>query len=105
MTIDMGSNLDVEVGEIKVQKRKPVGMPTDTVKIILEDNNDIPPTGLFVGLNGKGFLISPGVAVDVPAAVVEILEHAVVSTPVIDPQDNQVLGYRDRMKYPFRRVA
>lgn len=88
----------------KVQKAKTaVNMP-DTVKIVLEENDDIPPTGLFVGLNGKGYLIRPGEPVDLPPGVIEILEHAVMSTPQVDPATKQVVGYRERMKYPYRYV-
>jgi len=88
----------------KIQKTKTsVNMP-ETVKIVLEENDDIPPTGLFVGLNGKGYLIRPGEPVDLPPGVIEILEHAVMSTPQVDPATKQVVGYRERMKYPYRYV-
>lgn len=76
----------------------------DRVTIILEESDDIPPTGQFIGLNGVGYLIRPGEEVTVPRGVVEILEHAVISMPTIDPQTKQVIGHRDRMRYPFRIV-
>lgn len=76
----------------------------DRVEIILEENDDIPPTGLFLGLNGRGFMLRPGEKVKVPPGIVDILEHAVMSAPVVDPQTKQVIGYRDRLKYPFRKV-
>jgi hypothetical protein len=76
----------------------------DRVEIILEENDDIPPTGLFLGLNGRGYLLSPGEKAKVPVGIVEVLENAITSTPVLDPQTKQVIGYRDRMKYPFRKV-
>src|SRR4051812_16620946 len=41
---------------------KGVGMPNSTW-VMLDDNDDIPPTGLFVGHNGTGFLIQTGVPV------------------------------------------
>ena len=102
MTDELGTNLETDV---KVSKRmtKPVGMP-DTVKIILEENQDIPPTGLFLGHNGRGYLIVPGEVVDVPKHILEILDHAVMSTPQIDPSTKQVIGYRERMRYPYRLV-
>lgn len=74
------------------------------VKIILEENDDIPPTGLYVGLNGRGYLIVPGEEVDVPAGVVDILDHAITSMPQMDSRTRQIVGYRDRMRYPYRRV-
>jgi hypothetical protein len=97
---DLGSNLTAETPKVV---RKPVGAPA-TVKIMVEENDDIPPTGLFVGLNGRGYLIRPGEEVEVPAGVVEVLTNAVMSVPQVDPQTRQVVGYRERMRYPFRRV-
>lgn len=100
--VELGSNIPDDTP--KVIKRKSVEKPA-SMKIVLEENEEIPPTGLFVGLNGRGYLIRPGEEVEVPSGVVEILEHAITSVPQVDPQTRQVVGYRDRMRYPFRRVA
>lgn len=89
----------------KTRKTKAAAAPaSDRVTIILEENPEIPPTGQFVGYNGIGYLIRPGEEVTVPRGVMEILEHAVTSMPTIDPQTQQVIGHRDRMRYPFRVV-
>ena len=96
---ELGTNIEPD---IKVRKAKP--LVKDTMRIILEENDDIPPTGLFLGHNGKGYLITPGVPVDVPMHIIEILDHAVMSAPQIDPSTKQVIGYRERMKYPYRVV-
>lgn len=77
---------------------------TDYIKILVEENENIPPTGMFVGLNGRGYLIKPGVTVPVPPGVLEILNNAVEKMAVIDPQTRQVIGYRDRMRYPYRVI-
>jgi len=101
---DFDSNLEAaDVPAAKVRKAKTV-KATDTVKIILSENDDIPPTGLFLGLNGRGYLIRPGEEVEVPVGVKEILDHAVMSSPQVDPGTKQVVGYRDRMRYPYRLV-
>ena len=85
---------------------KPIGMP-NTVRIIVEQpaGDEIPPTGLPVSLNGKAYIIRPGEEVDVPAGVVEILDNAVMSIPVKDPQTMKVIGHRPRLRFPYRRVA
>jgi hypothetical protein len=104
----LGSNIEpvktVTPAKTPRAKNAPVGMP-QTVKIIIEENDNIPPTGLFVGLNGKGYLIRPGEEVNVPLGVVEILDNAVMSAPQTDPGTRRVVGYRERMRYPYRRVS
>ena len=96
MTEELGNNLDVKIQKV----RQPPSSKPETVKIILEENDDIPPTGLFVGHNGKSFLIRAGEPVDVPRYLLEILDNAVMSSPQVDPSTKQVIGYRERMRYP-----
>lgn len=100
MTTELGSNTTLDT----TAKAKAVAKPK-TIRIILEENDNIPPTGLFVGENGRGYLIRPGEEVDVPPGVVEILANAIVSVPTIDPQSLQVIGYRDKMMYPHRIIT
>lgn len=76
-----------------------------TIRIVLEESDDIPPNGLFIGHNGRGYLLKPGLEADVPLPLVEILDHAVISAPVVDPITRQVTGYRDRLKYNYRTVS
>lgn len=100
MTTELGNNTTFDVPV----KAKTVTKPK-TIRIVLEENDNIPPTGLFVGDNGRGYLIRPGEEVDVPPGVVEILSNAIVSVPTIDPQSLQVIGYRDKMMYPHRIIT
>jgi hypothetical protein len=105
MSEELGTNLAPEDNKVRKNIGKPaVGMP-QTIRILLEENNDIPPTGLFLGHNGKGYMIQPGREVDIPLFLLDILDHAVMSTPVIDPQTQQVVGYRERMRYPYRVIS
>lgn len=103
---DLGTNIEPEEVKTRARRTMKVATPTsNTVRIVLEENDEIPPTGLFVALNGKGYLIVPGEEVDIPKGVAEILSHAVMSTPSIDPATKQVIGYRERMRYPYRTIS
>lgn len=80
-----------------------VGMPKSRW-IVLDDNDDIPPTGLFVGHNGNSFLLQTGVPMLVPEHVLSVLDDAVMDAPVTDPKTKQVVGYRPRPRYTYREV-
>lgn len=87
----------------KVVKAK--GEPTERrTTIVLEDNEQIPPTGQFFGADGKGFILRPGEAASVPDEILNILDTAVSSVPVKDNSDT-VIGYRDRLRFPYRIVT
>lgn len=106
---DLEPNIDVSVksGRLtaaEAQANTLREMESQTTRIILEENDEIPPIGLFLGLNGKGFLIQPGVEVDVPNGLIDILNNASMSAPIVDPQTQQISGWRDRLRYPYRVV-
>jgi hypothetical protein len=96
--------MTTELGKTDTQPKQVALKKPTTTRIVLEEYDNIPPTGLFVGDNGRGYLIRPGEEVDVPPGVLEILSNAVTSVPTIDPQSLQVIGYRNKMLYPFRTV-
>jgi hypothetical protein len=72
--------------------------------IVLEEDAAIPPTGLFISANGKPYLLMAGVEAQVPREVISVLDDAVTSVPVIDPQTQRVTGYRERLRFPYRRI-
>lgn len=73
------------------------------VKIILEDSENIPPTGQFVSADGKAFIIQAGKEVSVPESIISVLNDAVESYPILDAE-HSVVGYRNRSRFPFRYV-
>ena len=99
---DLESNLDV-IKEIKREPAKKAAKPKAEkwFTIILEENDNIPPTGQFFGINGRSFILKPGEKVSVPEGIISILNDAVMSTPIVD-SSNTVNGYRDRLRFPYR---
>lgn len=102
----------------KPKRRKPVAkadpkaipvlaVPNTTeplTRIIIEKNASIPPSGLPIGLNGRQWLVKAGKPVDVPPGILEVLDNAIYSAPVQDPDTLQVIDYEDRLRYPYRIV-
>lgn len=80
-----------------------VGMPHTTM-IVLSENDDIPPTGLFIGHNGRSFMIKPGIPVAVPDELLEVLDNAVGKVAVIDPHTKRVVDYRAKLRFPYQVV-
>ena len=70
------------------------------VKILLEDNADIPPTGQFFSINGRAYILRPGEEADVPEELLNVLNDAVTSVPIV--QDTKIVGFRDRLRFPYR---
>ena len=74
------------------------------VRIVLEENENIPPTGQFISADGVAFMLRPGEPADVPISVCHVLDLAIQSTPHIDPSTKQVVGYRSRKRFPYTVV-
>lgn len=113
-SVDLGDNL-TEVAEALASERPDLDKPAKKVKqpkadteprvrIMLEDNDQIPPGGQFLSVNGRSFLIQANREVDVPRCVCDVLDHAVMSVPVKDQYDT-VVGYRDRLRFPYRVIT
>lgn len=72
--------------------------------ITLHDSPEIPPNGQFIGINGKQYILKPGVRVRVPASVLEVLDNAVHAVPELDA-NMRVMGMRNapRLTYTLHR--
>lgn len=88
-------------------KQKAIGLPDgeEKVWIVLEESEDIPPTGLPLAHNGIACIVKPGEPVAVPQKYLNILDDAVMSKPLLESGTGRVIGHRDRMRFPYRRVA
>jgi hypothetical protein len=75
------------------------------VRIILEESDKIPPTGQFFGINGKGYMLRAGEVALVPRGIIDILDNAVESAPVMQGGTGKIIGYRKRHRFPYRRVS
>lgn len=74
-------------------------------RIVLEDNESIPPTGQFFSINGRTFMLRVGEPADVPEALLNILNDAVMSVPQVDPVSMQIVGYRDKLRFSYRVLS
>jgi hypothetical protein len=74
------------------------------VRIMLEENDNIPPTGQFFSVNGRSYVLKAGVEAEVPVEIVNVLNDAEQSVPEIDPSTQQVLGYRKKLRFPYRVI-
>lgn len=73
------------------------------VRIILEDNSEVPPTGQFFSINGRAYILRAGEEAEVPVELLNVLNDAVMEVPTVI--NDQVVGYRKRMRFPYRVVA
>lgn len=100
----LGNNLGTaDPAPAVVAKVAPVGMP-ETVRIVLEENDNIPSIGQFFGINGVGYLLKPGVEANVPIGIKEILDNAVEKRPIVSTVTNEITGWSNRHRYPYRLV-
>lgn len=106
MTLAQGAAVVAEPPLPKVARKLNEFMkPGKRVRIILEENENIPPTGQFIGLQGRGYMLRAGEPADVPIGIINILNDAVESVPIVDPQTQQVQGYRNKLRFPYRIVT
>lgn len=72
-------------------------------RIILAKNDEVPPSGLFIGHNGVGYKLLPGKEADVPDFLLDILDNAVVKKPVVG-DNGRITGFEDSPRYPYTVV-
>lgn len=98
-------NLAVDTPAIpKAKRAKEVAAPITRTRIVLEDNDQIGPSGQFFGADGKGYMLRPGEEADVPDSILNVLDTAMSSVPIVDSSQT-VIGYRDRLRFPYRVIT
>lgn len=100
---ELGVNIEPEA-PVRKLKAKAVEAPKK-FKIILEESDEIPPNGLFVQANGRSFIVPTGRPVEVPEVVKDILDHAIISIPRIDPKTKRRIGQVDRKRFNYSLVS
>lgn len=88
-------------------KPKTEGAPEPEKKFIINIglSNDNEPSKIFVGADGRDFLIQRGKDVAVPKAVLNVLDDAVVGVTEVDPNDNTRSIVVDRKRFPYTIVG
>lgn len=94
---------DEELMALATATPMPEARPMKRLKIMLEDNDNIPPGGQFISIDGVAYMLQPNVEVEVPLNLLDVLDNATMSVPIVDP-DMNVVGYRDRLRFPYRTV-
>lgn len=89
-----------------IRKRKAIQkeVKPEMVKLQLEEVDNMAPTGQFFGINGKAFNLRPGEPAIVPIGILNILNDAIMSVPILNA-DSTVSGYRDRLRFPYRIIS
>jgi hypothetical protein len=72
--------------------------------IVLTDNDQIPPTGLFLGHNGIGFMLRANIPAEVPVELLGILNNAIWDAPEVDQVTKQIIRYTPRLRFPYQVV-
>lgn len=100
-------DMDELAGAMEASKVEAVVAAPRTVphlrKIILDPHEDIPSRGgLYVGYNGRQFLLPTNRPVLVPQGVVNVLDDAILEVPVRDPDTLRFLGSRPAKRFQYR---
>lgn len=91
----------------KPASQNPAKTGEKRVLIQLHDSPDVPPAGVFIGVNGYGYTLKPGAPARVPVSVLGVLETAVVKRPVYaGGQDTgKIVAWSEAPRYAFTRIG
>lgn len=84
------------------QKAALADVGVKTTRIMIDQTDEIPPSGIFLGHNGKTFMLQAGVEIDCPDFLIDVLNDAVMTAAITDPETHRVIGHRNRLRIPYR---
>jgi hypothetical protein len=96
---------DEQKTQISDSGRAPKVDAKDRIWIVLDDNDEIPPGGQFIGINGVAYMLLPGIEAFVPRAICDVLDHAIKSVPVQDAVSRRIIGWKNRKRFPYSIVS
>lgn len=71
-----GKQAEAQQQEVQQQEVQQTGQKKDTVRFTLFKDNDKYKGDLFVGVNGKSYLVKRGVEVELPRGVYETIKNS-----------------------------
>lgn len=95
----------LDLGDIVPPKKPAAATKKATVKrvtIVLEENDEMPPSGLFLSHNGVGYNLRAGEEASVPEYLLEVLDNASLAIPRTD--GDRIIEYRARSRFPYRII-
>lgn len=71
-------------------------------RVVFHQNPEIPKEGILLGLNGVHFQVKPGVEVDIPRPVRQMVDTLIFTDLIQDEEGGEYT--RDRPRYPYSLV-
>lgn len=100
----LGSNIQPEPIAKETAAAINARMLKDRVYIQLEEDDSIPPNGIFIGYNGASFILKPNMVASVPRGLLGILDAAIIQIPIKDPVTLRFAGVRPKRRFNYRIV-
>lgn len=71
-------------------------------RVVFHQNPEIPKEGILLGLNGVHFQVKPGVEVDIPRPVRQMVDTLIFTDLIQDEEGGEYT--RDRPRYPYSLI-
>lgn len=71
-------------------------------RVVMDDVDGYSPGGQFFGINGRAWMLQGGRTYVIPEALKTVLDQALESVAVLNPDTRRIEGYRNRLRFPYR---